>query len=539
MEQMTSTTTVKHPGNHEDSAYDAYLARVQARFWANIDNKRPLFTTDASGLWEAYLGAFAESERQFHNCNACRRFIERFGGLVVIGDDGRTKSAMWDEEDAYGNYTAAVSAMLRLVRKARVSGVHLSSLPVWGEPVTGVWKHLALRPPVEILHRKLVTTASQAMAEKSEDRATVARALAEFSADHIATAVTLLKTDSLYRSEKVLGQAEWLQTLHAARAAAKGKDARENVLWLAVAQAPTGFCHPRSSMIGSLLEDIAAGKDYEDVARAFKAKMHPLAYQRPQAAPSAGNIAQAEKLVEKLGIAPALRRRFARVEELHAIWRPAAANDSPVGGGVFAHLAAKETKRPAVIVLPPQVMTWEKFARTVLPTAEQLECLVPSLGNFTAFTTASDIDAPPILQWDSEAQRNPFALYVWHGGSRPTQWGLSSGQYVPVTAVTERPHRWHQPELFKHHPGGIVFVLAGARESRFDGGLALFPENMRSELREIRSTIEAHSASGKLEGAAEGSACGLLFGDKGAQGHVELRVASGGQKLTYRIDRMD
>lgn len=34
--------------------------------------------------------------------------------------------------------------------------------------------------------------------------------------------------------------------------------------------------------------------------------MNPLQYQRPQAAPSAGNVAQAERIVEKLGIANSL-----------------------------------------------------------------------------------------------------------------------------------------------------------------------------------------------------------------------------------------
>lgn len=53
-------------------------------------------------------------------------------------------------------------------------------------------------------------------------------------------------------------------------------------------------------MIGTLLDDIASGMSFDSVSRRFAEKMHPLQYQRPQAAPSAGNIAQAEKIVEKL-----------------------------------------------------------------------------------------------------------------------------------------------------------------------------------------------------------------------------------------------
>jgi hypothetical protein len=53
-------------------------------------------------------------------------------------------------------------------------------------------------------------------------------------------------------------------------------------------------------MIGTLLEDIEEGLDFGDVSRKFASKMHPLQYQRPQAAPSVGNIEESEKIVAKL-----------------------------------------------------------------------------------------------------------------------------------------------------------------------------------------------------------------------------------------------
>ena len=47
--------------------------------------------------------------------------------------------------------------------------------------------------------------------------------------------------------------------------------------------------------------------------------MDPLKYQRPQVTPGTGNVARAEEIVEKLGIATSLKRRFARLEELQTI----------------------------------------------------------------------------------------------------------------------------------------------------------------------------------------------------------------------------
>lgn len=532
-------STIHTTGNSTDDDYDAFLARIQARFMANCDGgKTPLFTTDASGLWELYLDSFVgAAERQYHTCHACRHFIQRFGGLATIGDDGTLTPAIWNEDDAPLAYRPALNAMWHAVRRAKVTGVFLSSDPVWGSPVTGVWHHLAVRPTAAMVFRRATQTAGQAMAEKLEDFGTVSRALGEFTLPHLETALTLLRTDALYRSEKVLGQAEWLAGLHGARAAAKGAG-KANAVWRAIATAPAGFCHPRSSMIGTLLEDIAAGKAFADVARAFKAKMSPLQYQRPQAAPTAGAIAAAEKVMRQLGAAGSLARRFCRVDEVQALWRPTPKKAEQPAGGVFGHLKPKGAAPALTMAVPAQVMTWDKFQRTVLPTAERVEFLAPPLGSYTALVTAVNPDAPPILQWDRVEARNPVSWYLYPGGSTASQWGISGGQFVEVEAVTLKPSMWNGGH--EHQGASVIFVLAGARESRGNGGAGLFPEILKSEFHGVRSVIEAYSRGAKIEGLGEPHAAGISL-QKGADStwNATLRVWSGGRPLNYRLDRWD
>jgi len=49
MNETTIASDVPH-GNHADAVYDAFLARVNARFLANVgDTPAPLFATDAEG----------------------------------------------------------------------------------------------------------------------------------------------------------------------------------------------------------------------------------------------------------------------------------------------------------------------------------------------------------------------------------------------------------------------------------------------------------------------------------------------------------
>lgn len=518
--------------SRDDREYDGFLARLQARFVANLASG-PLFTTDAEGLFDAYLDAMP-SDRQYHNCHACRRFLESYGGLVTIDAEGRTHSALWHEHDAPLFYKAAIFAVNRLAKRAKVTGVFLSKLPVWGQPVTGEWHHLAVTPPESTVYRGQLLTAGQAMAEKKQDFLTVIRAIETFTVPMLETAMRVLNSESLYRAEKVIGPAKWLHGLRVAVDGARGP-ARNNLIWRAVATAPAGFCHPRSSMVGTLLEDIEAGMDFEAVSARFAAKMHPLQYQRPQAAPTAGNIAQAEKLVEQLGIRPSLARRYARLEDIEAIWTPKPKAAPPVGNGVFSHLKPKgETTTPQLIV-PPTTMTWEKFARTVLPDAESIEFFVsPMRGPYVALVTAVNADAPPILQWDRPERRNPVSWYLYNQGSTPEEWGLSARQWCPVDAVTLKPSMWGEGGFY-HHGNAAILILRGAKDSR-NTSAALFPEILKSDLRAIRATIEAYSRGAVLEGAAEQSANGYMIA-QGSPSDAMVRVHAGKTHADYRIDR--
>lgn len=522
------------PAHDHESDYASLLDVLQATFARSP--RDAVFATKAAGLVEAYLGNLGD-ERQVHTCSACRRFIENFGGLVSIGDDGHISSAFWDEDAVPEFYRPAAAALRKKVESARVAGVFLSSDTIWGLPETGTWTHFAVASPY--IYKRRLLTAGQAMAAKREDFKTVARALADFSPKVIAEAVRLLEAGHLARSDQFIVPLQWLADLHAKRSAAKDARVRDNLLWRAVALAPDGYCHPRASMTGTLLEDIASGMAFDEVKSRFDAKMHPLRYQRPQAAPNAGNIAEAEKIVEKLGIARSLERRFARLDELQTAWLPIAAKaPAAPSGGIFAHLDPKGPGSIQTIDAPAVTMTWEKFARTVLPGAEAIDA---HIGNhrmgFIALTTAVHADAPPVLKWDREGARNPVAWYVYHNGSPASQWKLSPG-WVKVTAIAPLPPMWGEKPL-ANLGEGFVLVLEGCADQAQGVGNALFPESLLGELHGVRSTIEAYSRRAEMQGREEASACGLDVRKGATSIGYRLRVTTAGMKTDYQLDRWD
>lgn len=536
MSKLTISTVMADQERIGD-CYPEFLESLENCFRSTVGQNTKLFTTNCGELFDLFLDNLPTEARQHYTCTACRRFVNNYGGLVTISDVGEIASVLWDEKNTPQFFVAAVKTMKTIVLKSKVTGVFISGDVVLGYPVTGKWQHMsALLPSTLVYHSKL-KTANQLMAEKREDFRILITGLLEYPIEAVEQALILLKTESLYRSEKCLGVAEWLRGLHISRSNTKNSRIRDNLAWLAVGTAPTGYCHVKSSMIGTLLDDIITELPFSEVSRKFAEKMNPLHYQRPQAAPTAGNIKQAEAIVEKLGIQKSLVRRFARLEELNTVWKPKVRSEKLRGTGMFAHLEAKNQKeKPKQMEIPAITITWEKFARTVLPLAENIEFLIKDIDNFSAILTAAHKDAPPILQWDSLERRNPFSHYVYNGGSPYTRWGLSRG-YCDVTGICFQPSEWYGN--FSNQGKSVSFILEGAKDSSYKTcGNALFPETLKSELREIRSTIESFSKNAIIEGYEEASACGIRL-QSGEKLDATFRVTTSTGTAIYKLDRWD
>lgn len=529
-----------------DRDYNELRDAMQARL--EVLGTRRLFITDAR-THDAFMAALPESERQHHTCNACRHFLDRWGALVSIDETGETH-ALWPELHPSNAYARTSDVLRRLVEKSPVVGVlvhqgeSLLGLPGNTDSKGREWTHFAIDLGKLTWPRSPIESDFQIACRLRDDYETLQRALATYNPQLVEDAIAILKTDTLSRTEKVLGVAEWIAKLHAARGATKHKRYRDNLVWRAAAEAPAGWCHVKSTMIGTLLDDLAAGVPVPEVTRRWSQKMHPLQYQRPQAAPTSGQIAIAERRVEQLGLAPSLERRFARLEDVEALWRYAAASERQPGEQprkVFDHLKPNGSTHVQDVGTRPTVMTWAVFARDVLPSASAIDVLAPRAGSYAALVTAVHPDAPPILQWDRPEARNPVSMYQYVQGSTASRWNLAGGSYVRCNAITRDPAHWKGARS-SNHAERIYLLLEGARDTEHQPGMggAFFPETLRAELHEVRAVFEAHAKSCGIAGRNEATACGLVFSPSTRSPQtLDLRVTSGRHRTLYRIDRME
>lgn len=540
---VISAPSTQHPDDRESDQYPAFRDQVIRRW--NTLREWPVFTTDAKGLYQAYLAALPEEARQHYNCRRCQEFIEKYGGLVVqIDGSGITEPAMWGSDCPAFFYPAAI-AMSQIVRDAKITGVFISSEKVYGTPSTaefgvGVWHHFCAVPSAHNIHYGVPKTAEQVMAERVQEHIMLTAALEKYPAKVVKKAVGLFKTESLFRSEKFSGPANWFLDLHTA-IAKKPAERKANIIWIAVSGAPAGFCHIGGSVVGTVFDDIIAGLTNAQIAKRFGKKTDTTKYQRPKAAPTEGNKEQAEKLFAKTGAAASLKRRYARLGELPLIWAPAATKaKAPSPDAVFAKVKTKKVSAavPEKVQNKPVTITWEKFQHTVLQEALEIQFWAGNRHSYAGLLTAVDLDAPPIIIWDSLENRNPFSWYFLDGIAPPMLWNLQPG-WVNVTGITLKPCMWSGE--FPQFGKGAMFVLENCKDlqKRNNPGLCLFPEILKNEYHSVRATIEGYSNTEHLEGWEEGSASGVMADAVHGEWGIQIRVTTRDFVIDYILDRWD
>lgn len=522
-------TTLEIKNTESTDGYEVLLRAIKEKFNYIIFNNHWLFRVETTRLYDLFLSKLP-GNKQNYNCNTCRKFFRIYGGLVIVKDDGSLESAVFPYQ-VPEFFEESIIAVKKKVENSKIKNVFFDKKSTLGVFQSGGFKHISVNLDkkytrnISLRNNKSIT---EVIAEKRQSKILLAKTLDKYNRNIINQAVSILESGILYRGGAILSQARYIQNVYELCQDTFGRQ-RDNLIWSEAVQSPEGFCHVSSGMLGVLLDDIKNELPINLIKRKFDKKMSPDSYRRMKSLPTDGNIKQAEKLVDELGLANSLKRRYASIDEVPTIWKPTP-NRQPgiTQDGVFSRLKSKNKSYDIKSSFStPQKMTWVKFRDKILPTAKSMKVLVNEKDHFFALLTCVDMDAPPILKWDKITDRYPFSRYTYNSPSFSEQWNLKSGRFYPVYGIYQ-----------KH--GLFVLLLKGAFDLNHDKcGLGLFPEILRPELHSIRKTIEAYSETGVL-GTVDIPACGIgRTYDGGDTSGITVKIFDGHNEWVYIIDRFD
>lgn len=399
---------------------------VYAQF-AKMAKEDMLFVTDVSGdeLWQTYLASFPEGTnpvyrvRTEYDCSCCKSVIRHVGNVVAL-DKNYKFVTIWDsiKAKAAPEFHAVAKAMRQRVLQSTIVNVFFSPEQKFGQEHSfehaadgGIvkWDHFHVTVPSKHMRKGSEIQTLRSVITSTHD--VTFRGLTELTDSAIDTVTELIQQRALYRGNEfktsVMKFAQMKHQYDALDAAV-----RDNFVW---ANANNQIGRIRNTAIGTLLIDLSNGVNITQAVASFESKVAPENYKRTTAVVTASMMASAKTELAELGLASALKRRYATASDISI-------NDVLfVDRGIKAKLISDDldeldslvstnkhsiTKKTAQQLDKAQQVSIDQFINDILPTAESVEIMVESehLKNLVSLIAPTDPAAERLFKWD-----NPYS----------------------------------------------------------------------------------------------------------------------------------
>ena len=373
-----------------------------------LQEKYPLFrvkTTDNNEVYDTYLASFTYGtnpvfrEKTEHDCSCCKQFIRAVGDVVAVVDNKLVSIWNVEVEAPYQVVADALSAKLER-RKIKEPFYHWSKTAGAKSTVevtpdkTITWNHFH----TSVIEKYVNTDPGTDISDTKASVQVFRRSLREISLDVISTVVELIEQNSIYRGAEHLPALKAFKELRTTWGGLSVNSQGTDIFYWLNANKPGARI--RNTAIGTLLLDLADGKELDTAVSSFESKVAPSNYKRPKALATPRMIEAAKKELTALGYVDALPRRHATLEDIS------------INDVLFADRSAKAAIDPFGVITA-KVPTNKKalgkveevpisvFLSDILPKAESLEVLVENrqVGNFVTLIAPVNGEALNMLQW--------------------------------------------------------------------------------------------------------------------------------------------
>lgn len=261
-------------------------------------------------LWETYLDNANQEiyvSKRKDDCNCCRHFIEKFGGLVAIAKDDKLIS-LWDFKSKT-DYEKARREMQNLCNQSELHSILQVDSQVAGtksnfsEFKNTTFNHLHIPD----LKCKLNQNSNDFL-QRVE---TLKRGLEEITIDSLELTLDLALDDNLYRADPTLIDG----FLSVKKGYDKTKDKKTFLFKTVYEQKNLSFF--RNSLIGTLLLDLSNGENWEQAIGKYENKASGENYKRKKPLVSNKQKERCLKKLKELDLLDSLDRRFANLSDIN------------------------------------------------------------------------------------------------------------------------------------------------------------------------------------------------------------------------------
>lgn len=393
---------------------------VETAFMNMIADHLYIVDVDKDLLWTAYLLSFdSEEERQGHNCSACKSFIRYYGKVVAIDPITYEVKTFWDDVQTPG-YEKTAKDLASLVKNASICGIFVQDInefhgcdhnvQLLADGTTITWTHLYVKVPEKFKFNKRRCNFVTCEGFKGDVRSRVGvfkRSLKELTDEAVNTVIELVEENQLYRGQEFLKNLQEFRDIKST--APKASKKLDNFCWL---NYQSQVAKIRNTAMGTLLINLSENMELEKAVKAYESIMAPANYKRPTALITKRQIEQAQKKVEELGLADALPRRHAAVEDISVNDVLFVNRDTRkrMKGSMFDELTEATTVNPKEFTKASEVSA-DDFLANILPGAKEVEVLVENrhVSNFVTLTAPENPDSGQLFKW-----KNNFA-WVYNG----------------------------------------------------------------------------------------------------------------------------
>lgn len=383
--------------------FKPFADTINAKFMKMAE--KPLYkaNTPVESIWEAYQAAFpAEAnkifrERRVHECNTCNSFIKRLGAVVTI--EGDKLDTIWNVKGLASPYKEVAATLHKIVSKSAISSVFLTDENLVGkefniEPSTAgdiKWEHFYATIPASFVVPNVATLRGEIDTTVSVFK----RALTEFSVSTLELVSDLCNT--IYRGTEYKATVDHFLTLKKEYDISK----QSLYIWENYTRYPTGF---RTSAIGTLIQDLMAGKDTVEAVNSYGVKVDPANFKRVTSVATPKQREEALKFIDDNGMRDSLPRRAAVLEDISTTNVLFVNNDAKMKmKDPLAELLATTSKPKAKVSATAQEIHIDDFLTSVIPHSSNIEALVENrhAANFVSLVAPQYPEAPNMLKWNN------------------------------------------------------------------------------------------------------------------------------------------